>query len=529
VKLVLRRAGKEVSAGEIRLSEYEPLEIEMLTARQLQIRPDVLLDGASIGLPETTVGEDGLHWRWNFRSESWCGRATLMVISDRPPVELTIRSTPSGSKYSEDEYERMIEWVLAFGASLPWGLAPGESAASEGRQQRLSATHPALIRHYLLPLLEQLSRVLHDPVVNQRRVDLIEPFRFTRAPAPGTLSWLASHPEKLRRIKHGDRHAVTLNQVRRETNDHPANRYVLTLVRRLRASFESTAKALMEFGRAALTDDLEKRRAEHLAARARDASNQLVSALEHVVLQDLEPGEMSEGVTQVFADHPAYGRFSKLARRLLTPGVQLDRKGDLASSLRRSWDLFEIYCLYKLIDALQRALGQTWTYHDKPLTHHVLSSPPEGRCWSASHPDGRQWALFYQQPFGHTEASSFTISRARRPDFVLAAFVGKRLERWILLDAKYRTEEASIHQALESMHIYRDSLRWRCDEGGGEQTASAGYLLVPAVADRLRRFAHGSYLARWQLGLLRIDDGDLAERLFGELPKKMDIGADLTP
>jgi hypothetical protein len=299
-------------------------------------------------------------------------------------------------------------------------------------------------------------------------------------------------------------------------------------VRRLRASFESTAKALVEFSQTAFTGDLEKRRAEYLAATARDAANRLLSALDHVILRDLEPGEMSEGVTQVFADHPAYGRFSKLARRLLTPGVQLDQKGDLASSLRRSWDLFEIYCLYKLIDMLQQALGEAWTVHRKPLTHHVLSSPPEGRCWSASHADGREWVVFYQQHFGHTGADAFTISRGRRPDFVLAAFVRKRLKHWVLLDAKYRTEEGSIHEALESMHIYRDSLRWRCDKGGGEQTASAGYLLVPAVADRLRRFSHASYLARWGLGLLQIDDRGVAERLLNDIPK-IDTDAVLAP
>jgi hypothetical protein len=140
-------------------------------------------------------------------------------------------------------------------------------------------------------------------------------------------------------------------------------------------------------------------------------------------------------------------------------------------------------------------------------------SPAEGWFWSGFHSDGRKWSLYYQQWFG-TGPQHFTISRARKPDFVLVAFTGTRLERWVLLDAKYRTEESSIHEALASMHVYRDSLRWYCSEVGKEQAACAGYLLVPDVHEKLIRFSESEYLARWRLGLVRIDDDLIAQKIL---------------
>jgi hypothetical protein len=127
--ITLRREGEIVSGRDVRLGEYEPLEIQVTTSREVRVRPDVRLDGVSIGAPEVAVTGEGLVWRWIFRSESWCGRATLNIVSDDPPVDLVIRAVPSGSKYSEDEYERMIERILSYGANMVWDWRRGKIAA----------------------------------------------------------------------------------------------------------------------------------------------------------------------------------------------------------------------------------------------------------------------------------------------------------------------------------------------------------------------------------------------------------------
>jgi hypothetical protein len=80
------------------------------------------------------------------------------------------------------------------------------------------------------------------------------------------------------------------------------------------------------------------------------------------------------------------------------------------------------------------------------------------------------------------------------------------LNRWVLLDARYRTARSSIHEALRDMHIYRDSLRWRCPVSSRIAVCEGGYLLVPRVADDCLEYADSAYRHRWQFGLFEIED-----------------------
>jgi len=63
------------------------------------------------------------------------------------------------------------------------------------------------------------------------------------------------------------------------------------------------------------------------------------------------------------------------------------------------------------------------------------------------------------------------------------------------------------------MHVYRDSLLWRCGKTGNAQKASAGYLLVPAIAPALDRFGTEEYLRSHQFGLIAIDNPHLSRFL----------------
>lgn len=511
--LTLRLNGEILTDRHVRLTEYQPLEIEVATAHGSGVQPDIILDGASIGSPEASVTEEGLLWRWTYRSESWCGRTTLTVLTGSAPIEVHVEARPDGSKYGEDEYERMIERIVAYGSQLPWGLAPALTDAREVGGARLGATHPVLIAHYLQPLLEQLERLLLDPVLSQRRETLVQPLRSAQV-ASGTLNWLASRPVRLKQARVGDRRVAVPQHLRRETFDHPANRYVVALIRRLRAVLHDTADALGRYSRGAFVDPPEQHRARHLAELTQRASMRLGAALRHPVLCALPAGEMTEGVVQIFADHPAYARFAKLARRLLDPGLELSDRSGLAASVRRSWDLFEIYCLYRMLQELEHVLGDSWTFERKPPVGHVLSGPAEGVCWRARHFSGLRWEFYYQQVFGRAANGPFSITTQRRPDFCLALFDGRRLQRWILLDAKYRTARSSINEALASMHVYRDSLSWRSSPSGDPRRADAGYLLVPDINEECGRYGRREFLDKWGIGLIAIDQPSLGDLLI---------------
>lgn len=512
MRLELRRANGEMVGHHVRLGEYEPLAIRFVTGRNVNEAPNVTLDGASIGEPKVTMGRDEIIWEWQFRSESWCGRCLLTLSSDVPPIDITVQSVPSGTKYSEDEYERMLNRLLAYNTNVLWGVAPGQDAAKDGAPPGPTIAHPALVDCYLDALLVQLDRVLIAPVLATFREETVRALDPTRPLKPHTLRWLAARPMQLRRVRCGDLEVGILQQRHVATYDHPANRYVVTLVSQLCSMFERSASAIATLARKRLVGDLEKARSVHLSLRLRTAGERLRATLDSSVLADVRSGPMSEGVAQVFADQPNYARFGILARRLLKNGIQRDAEGDLLASLRRSWDLFEIYCLHRLVETLQTALGPSWVFDTPGYRQHVLCTPAEGCFWQANHPSGERWELLYQQWFARGASGANSITTGRQPDFVLCRYVGESLKSWVLLDAKYRSSELSLNDALESMHIYRDSLRWTAAQD--IMPANAGYLLVPQIATRLEKYASDGFLDRWGIGLIDIDTDTLGSRLI---------------
>jgi hypothetical protein len=121
-----------------------PLSIEFRTGREFAQSPEVLLDGSPIRPAEVVSDGSSLIWRWPFCAEHWCGRTNLEVISDGATKTLTLHSVPSGTKYSADEYDRMLERLRTYGASLDIGLAPVAAAAALIRATPIRATHLAV-------------------------------------------------------------------------------------------------------------------------------------------------------------------------------------------------------------------------------------------------------------------------------------------------------------------------------------------------------------------------------------------------
>src|SRR5262249_32557603 len=156
-----------------------------------------------------------------------------------------------------------------------------------------------------------------------------------------------------------------------------------------------TIEALERFTRKATPIGLEERRARYLAGRLRDARAELQSVLDRTVLSAVPPGEMTESVAQVFSDHPAYSRFARLARLMTRRGAAMSGDGELEVSLRRSYDVFELYCLYRLMDEMAAELGPAWRIEQAPLEHSVLTSPRDGIVWSAHSNDGLCIELLY--------------------------------------------------------------------------------------------------------------------------------------
>lgn len=237
-----------------------------------------------------------------------------------------------------------------------------------------------------------------------------------------------------------------------------------------------------------------------LIYQAKAAVAELGNVLDCSAFAGVPSGTVTESVSLVLADHPAYARLHRLVRRLLASSVRLDEAGGLEASLRRTWDLFEIDCLFRLADHLELALGPAWSFQHSTLRHGILAEVPRGRFWHANDGAGGEWALYSQQTFPDKASGTASISTERRPDFVLVRWQGGTLVRWVLLDAKYRVASGAITEALAAMHVYRDSLRW------GGALPEGGYLIVPALSDGTSRFAETAYRTTHRFGLVTPDD-----------------------
>jgi PD-(D/E)XK nuclease superfamily/Domain of unknown function (DUF2357) len=503
--------------AEICVRENELVVIEVETDGGV---PSVFLDGASVGHPLVRKSAALWIWTWSFSSESWCGHSSISIETGQGAVELDILSTPDGSKLTWREYREMFERIVEYGSQLPWGLAPGMETAAQGPTGGIRATHPALLEAYLSELLARLLRILADPVRRLQPKPVLDKFLPTRPTNGQTVAWLSAHPVQRERLRLGDLTVAIRQQVQEETFDHPANRHVIGLLRRLARSLVGSRKAFTDFAENGWKGTLERNRAQYLAGKISQAEREIKRVVDASIFRNLTPGDLTETVAQVFADHPAYGSFARVARLLLGAQFVISDEGALEASLRRTYDLFEIYCLYKISRDLQDALSPEWTFAVRPARQgSLMVELAAGVFWTASHPDGRRWELRYQQTFASNNEKSefFSLTRERRPDYVLAAFAGNHLIRWVLLDAKYRVDPGAILDALADMHVYRDSLRWRVSTGTEPTTCNAGYLIVPAISAKCESYEAVDYRQRWGLGLIRANDTNSISRLVAHI------------
>jgi hypothetical protein len=119
----------------------------------------------------------------------------------------------------------------------------------------------------------------------------------------------------------------------------------------------------------------------------------------------------------------------------------------------------------RLGKSLAKALPD-WNWRRLTLPHR----------WVGAHA-GRSAELRMQPTFRsreHETEKMWSVSRERVPDIVLTVREPDTM-RFVVLDAKYRAARANVLEAMESAHVYQDSLRI------GSCRPEASLLLVPSA------------------------------------------------
>jgi hypothetical protein len=220
-------------------------------------------------------------------------------------------------------------------------------------------------------------------------------------------------------------------------------------------------------------------------------------------------------LSALFRNDPAYRRFYRLSQDM-NLGIANVFGDFLNLPLARTFELYELWCFLRLVRAAAEEFGP-----EGIEVHDLFLSDARGGVTLAAAavmvPVGSGWKICFQKQYREfwVEADGRgSYSRTMTPD-VVAAFDDGASVRLIVLDAKYRIDEA-LNDALSSIHTYRDALVQEAASGSVEGIVSAAYLLTPhqpSLGPEYRqtpmpaRLFHPQYRAGFRFGAVTLRPG----------------------
>ncbi len=365
------------------------------------------------------------------------------------------------SKVAAEHYDEMVEDIRRYRAALLLDSTAASkqfgAGASAGkfnalvRLARLLQHGPVFLRH-----MEHISRQPHQVL---RPITRAIPLDRARRLAPAALR----DPRIVQFANDPDAHADSLDALWLTTScvaptaDSPSNRAMKALMLRMAAQISSLASTVRLGGLGGLGGDREERerRRPHREQRLR----QLQARIERVLRLEpwcsvSRPETSAASLVQISAQ-PEYSRAYRNGMQALRLGVDGSDMRDRLP-VRPTWGIYEAWCFVTLLAALSKSAGNIpqhlggqgvvradesfeLTLHGAKLEIHFQAGFPFSRTGSAGQ---RGWSL----------------SRRRYPDIIVVLRRGSESE-FIVLDAKYRRKRSNVIEAMESAHIYHDSLR----------------------------------------------------------------------
>lgn len=468
--------------------------------------PRVMLSGAP--LPERTVRHVGADWSAEFALEIdfYAGLVDLCVSSGEQAQQIRLEVDPAENKLGRQAHGQLLEelesWVESI---LIGGTAARTAFAMSAEPLKSMVARVMRLESRLSQLEEAFAAVRRSP---QRRMISRREERAlhrVREADRGTIRSVISRPGVRAALRGAAGPVCTVDHpLREETYDTPANRHIRAQLNRLGTLARRLARLLEREGsKEGFASETAEVRARHRfhASLCRNCESRLHRMGTARFLRDVRAQTAGAGALQTISWHPGYRRFDRLARAILRPALALG-SGEDALPLRRTYELYEFWCLSLLEESLRRAIPEAaWNSRARFVDRSLFREPRSGRFLSGSLPDGKKVELWFQPLFHSYRAAKpprrMSNSMELRPDFAirLCAEDGGT-ERFTIFDAKYRSSRSAVHDSLRAAHVYRDALRWDgvCADGV--------YLLCPAVADDAVVYTRDAYLDAHRIGVL---------------------------
>lgn len=451
--ITVRRRGHEASedwiavvAGEIATGFSEDTDYD--------IRPEQAAQRLFVDDAELLAASGWFQWRPCF----YAGQVRVEVLhtsGSQATYDLAI--SPTAKKADDVDFASMIESIRAFDQTLLGGTSAATMAFGNEGRSGLNADHVLLARLRLygnefLDAIVTLIRSPHQKLSADRqllplaRVRRLHPTALRERKLSALINGTSLAVEQLDAVQvHAWTSAPTL--------DTPANRVLLGLLKRFRATLIALQEKVAALRLNADKDEQQNRRNRRIAV-LNQLEAKATKLIQHHPFTAVKTGAAgSSGLTQVAA-HPAYNKAYRLGCAAMASRVEGDQSFDQLH-IPPSWGIYESWCFLQTLACLEQLLDIKMTaakpkavqaqlaFHAQLSSTHTIEV-----LFQASFPSSKPYA-------GRV---GWSLSRERVPDILIVERKDDMC-RSLILDAKWRSGKGNVLEAMESAHIYHDSLR----------------------------------------------------------------------
>jgi hypothetical protein len=424
-------------------------------------------------------------WRWEPGFYAGEVMAELATARGELVARYVLDVAPDDAKLGRARFQSLLDEIIAEDPALVVGMEPATlltGVEHPVEDPLVALTWFSRLRAHAPEFLRAVREVGHQPRTSMRLARAFEELHrvrrvdvhSARALARTAAAVVLADPSETNVEAGAALRPVSIDvPIRQTTIDCAANRCVLAFMQLVRQRVRSTREWLLsaQFK----TDDSETRTS--LAARA-PYRIELLDRIEAELwrLMRAEPWrrvprpEITAAGLNALAADPRYARANQLAWKALRTGIA-GASAEERVWLGPTWEVFERWCFVRLARLVRERLpDHDWTRTSRP---NALA------CWEG-HDERGSIAVLLQPRFPSWDQPArsglTSVSRERQPDIVLAATRGSA-RSFVPLDAKYRQSRAAVLDAMQSAHLYRDSLRWH------GARADLSLLILPAATD----------------------------------------------
>lgn len=543
-----------IEARSKKKKKYQPRPLDgdlLFVQEQEEVRVIVEVGERDVR-PEATF--DARPLTWNEREGAfllagktiahWVGSAELVVSAGARTRTLWVEVAPRERKATPDEWLRMLRQIESW---MP-GISLGNEGGRHGEVDEVGVSAPLLAEALapLLPLFAQAVReIVCSPRAGERLLWHDSPLRATGSVDRESLRWLGRSPEAAQWFRADEPIGPEPRIPQRRAAahvDHPANRYIARVVRRVLDELGRVRDELVRLAARYEKESLNDTgtwclaRAERLAGHLDDIERLWRGSF----LRSLPPSSAPGAALAVLIDHPSYARVHQLGRLLLSPRFRLPetearRRDAPGAPVRASFDLYELWTfLFVQRSLAERLPAPAWTWQARNLRCLLdATDTGTGACFLARGPREDLVEILFNESFvtcphgelqrskpvdPHAAPRCYSLSQRRRPDLLVRRRRPGQDGRWVCLDAKY-CDPSSLNRPMQALHTYRDAL-WMEGYGG---RCRAGLLLAPACP-KSKAWATSAFRNRFEIGVWECPPGsapdpELADWILSHLER----------